>query len=209
MKYWVYEVYEVHEVHDRLYRLHRLRRPRLGPMTHLPLFYALLLAAPYRSLIYSYSLPTSPSSHDTSSIKSITLSPFSLFLTSKTSYISKSFTRGVEFPISILWPLLLIIPKVYLSSLFICHNYVVLKILSLGEIMLSCSHYAEKRLVYIIIALPTGCQPLSYAKCIKANMCSLYNIHFAFNAKYMLFISLYNFLVPCSIYYKVLCSDGR
>ena len=50
------------------------------------------------------------------------------------------------------------------------HAYTVVVILLLSEIMPSCSHCEEKKLVYIIIAALFGCQPFSYIKCTKSNM---------------------------------------
>src|SRR6266702_8166064 len=95
-------------------------------------------------------------------------------------------------------------PKASLSTSAIYHNHVITKILSLSEIMPFCFYYAKKKLIYIIITLPTGYQPFLYAKCTKINIYSLYDIASAFNAKYTLFISLCNFLVFYLIYYKVL-----
>jgi len=43
-------------------------------------------------------------------------------------------------------------------------NRVVLKILSLGKAMPSYSRYADKKLVYVAITAPSGCQFSSYAK---------------------------------------------
>ena len=61
---------------------------------------------------------------------------------------------------------------------------VALKILSLGEIMPTCSRCSEKKLVYITIVSPSGRQPSSYTKYTKANMRSSYNVRSVSNAKY-------------------------
>ena len=61
---------------------------------------------------------------------------------------------------------------------------VALKILSLGKIILTYSRYSEKKLVYITIASPSSRQPSSYAKCIKANIRSSYNVRSVSNTKY-------------------------
>jgi hypothetical protein len=54
--------------------------------------------------------------------------------------------------------------------------YVVVLILSLGEIMPTYSHYAIKGLVCIIIAAPFSQQPSSYSEYMKLNMRSSCNI---------------------------------
>ena len=46
-----------------------------------------------------------------------------------------------------------------------------------GEIISPYSCYIKKGLVYIIIINPFGCQPSSYLKYIKANICFLCNVH--------------------------------
>ncbi len=114
------------------------------------------LSSSYRSSIYSRSLPINPSSRDTSPIRSVTL-PFSPpSSTLKTSYISKSSTRGVVFLTSILWPSLLIMPRASLSALAVHHNRIILTILLLGEIMSPCARCSEKGLVCVIITSLTG-----------------------------------------------------
>ena len=70
--------------------------------------------------------------------------------------------------------------------------------------MPSYSRYIKKKLVYIIIAALSSCQSSSYAKCIKLNIRSSYNIRSIFNTKYTRLIILYNYLVPYLIYYRVL-----
>ena len=62
--------------------------------------------------------------------------------------------------------------------------YIVAVILLLGEIMPSCSRYEEKKLVYIAITAPFSCQPSSYIKCTKSNICSSCNVRLVSNAKY-------------------------
>ena len=61
---------------------------------------------------------------------------------------------------------------------------VVLKILSLSEIMPTCSYCAEKKLVCVAIISPSSRQPSSYTKCIKANMRSSCNVRSISNVKY-------------------------
>ena len=53
-----------------------------------------------------------------------------------------------------------------------------------SEIMSPCSYYAKKGLVYITITAFSGCQPSSYFKCTKANICFLYNVRLVFTNKY-------------------------
>ena len=67
----------------------------------------------------------------------------------------------------------------------------VLLILSLGKIILLCSCCVEKRLSYIAILAPFSCQPSSYTKCTKSNMCSSYNVRSVFNAKYVYLMRSY------------------
>ena len=74
------------------------------------------------------------------------------------------------------------------SLTFKCYTLLILIIILLGKIMPSCSRYAEKKLLYIIIAAPSSRQPSSYFKCTKVNMQLSYNIHSMFNIEYTLFI---------------------
>ena len=64
-------------------------------------------------------------------------------------------------------------------------TYVVLVILLLGEIMPMCSRCAEKKLVYIAIMAPSGCQPSSYFKCTKLNMYLSCNVRSVLNTEYL------------------------
>ena len=85
-------------------------------------------------------------------------------------------------------------------------------ILSLGEIMPSCSCYIEKRLVYIAIIAPLGCQPSFYAKYIKLNMRSSCDIRLVFNIKYTCLIYsciLRSLRLLYLIYLRVLRSSIR
>ena len=66
-------------------------------------------------------------------------------------------------------------------------------ILLLGKIMPTYSRYIKKRLVYIIIIAPLGCQPSSYIKYTKSNIRLSYNIRLVFNAKYISLARLYAF----------------
>jgi hypothetical protein len=54
-----------------------------------------------------------------------------------------------------------------------------------SEIMSPYSYYAKKGLVYITIIAPSGCQPFSYFKCIKANTYSLCDVRSVFTNKYI------------------------
>jgi hypothetical protein len=84
------------------------------------------------------------------------------------------------------------------------YNWLVTTILSLSVIIPSYSYYAEKKLVCVAIAAPSGRQPSSYAKCTRVNMRLSCNIRSVSNAKYTYLIILYNRLVPYLIYYRVL-----
>ena len=61
---------------------------------------------------------------------------------------------------------------------------VISTILSLSKIILAYSRYSKKKLVYIAIVSPSGRQPSSYTKYIKANMRSSYNVRSISNTKY-------------------------
>ena len=74
------------------------------------------------------------------------------------------------------------------SSLSNYYNRLVTIILSLSEVMPSCSRYADKKLVCVAIAAPSGCQPSFYAECMKLNMRSSCNIQSISNAKCALFL---------------------
>ena len=66
-------------------------------------------------------------------------------------------------------------------------------ILLFSEIMPSCSHYEEKKLVYVIIIAPSSCQPSFYFKYTKSNMCLSCDIKSVSDAKYI-------FKFPYNIY---------
>ena len=72
-----------------------------------------------------------------------------------------------------------------------CYIYTVAVILLFSEIMPSCSHYKEKKLVYIIIMAPFSRQPFFYIKYTKLNIHLSYNIKLISNTKYI-FMFLYN-----------------
>jgi hypothetical protein len=72
-------------------------------------------------------------------------------------------------------------PIKFIASVY-CKRLILL-ILSLGEIMPSCSHYIEKWLLYIIITALSNCQPSSYFKCTKANIQLSYNVYLVSNSK--------------------------
>jgi len=114
--------------------------------------------ASHTTLVFSDSKSTSPL------IRSITPSPLSLFLSLKTSCISKLSIRGVVFPDLIWWSSFLIIPPIR-SSASDQHNRLVIIILLLSKVMPSCSYYVEKVLVCVTIAALTSCQPSSCVEC--------------------------------------------
>ena len=59
-----------------------------------------------------------------------------------------------------------------------------------SEIISSCSYYAKKGLVYIVIADPSSYQPSSCSKCIKLNTYMLYNMRLVSFNKYIFFTRL-------------------
>jgi hypothetical protein len=65
------------------------------------------------------------------------------------------------------------------------YTYIVLVILLLGEIMPIYSHYAEKKLVYIVIITPFSHQFSFYIKCTKSNIHLFCNIKLVLDAKYL------------------------
>ena len=67
---------------------------------------------------------------------------------------------------------------------------IVSTILSLGKVISPYSRCLKKELVYVAIASPSGCQPSSYAKCIKANIRSSYNVRSISKNKYTRLIRL-------------------
>ena len=71
------------------------------------------------------------------------------------------------------------------------HFKLVAVILLLSKIMLTCSRYAEKGLVYIIIITLFSRQPSSYTKYTKLNIRSSYNIRSVSNAECIFLIYYY------------------
>ena len=74
-----------------------------------------------------------------------------------------------------------------------CCFKLVAVILLLSKIIPTYSYYMEKGLIYIIIIAPLSCQPFSYIKCTKLNICLSCNIKLVSDAKYIFFIYLYIF----------------
>ena len=72
--------------------------------------------------------------------------------------------------------------------------------------MPSYSYYIKKGLVCIIIIALFSRQPLSYAECIKLNVCTSYNVCSVLSAKYIYYYILFNYLVPYLSCYRVLDS---
>ena len=66
-----------------------------------------------------------------------------------------------------------------------CYAYIVSVILLLGEIMPIYSYCVKKKLVYIVIITPFGCQPSFYIKCTKSNIHSSCNVRSVSNAEYI------------------------
>ena len=79
-------------------------------------------------------------------------------------------------------------------------------ILSIGEVMPSCSCCIKKGLVYVIIMALSSHQPLSYAECIKVNIYLSYNVCSVSSTKYIYYPTLFSCLVFCPSYYRVLGS---
>jgi hypothetical protein len=65
-----------------------------------------------------------------------------------------------------------------------CYTYTVAVILLLGEVIPSCSHCEEKKLVYIIIVAPFSRQPSFYIKCTKLNIYLSCNVKLILDTKY-------------------------
>ena len=137
-------------------------------------------AASYNSFVSNHSISTSLF------IRSIIPIPSSSFLTLKTPLISKLLIQSMVPSGSICWFLLLILPS--LAS--VKYIYIILTILLLNKIMSFYSCYVKKGFIYITIISPFGCQPFSYTKCTKANICSLYNVYSTSDFKYIYLIHL-------------------
>ena len=73
-----------------------------------------------------------------------------------------------------------------------CCAKLVAVILLLGEIMPSYSCYKGKKLVYIIIAVPSSHQPFFYVKCTKLNIYLSCNVRSVSNAKYLYLMHPYS-----------------
>ena len=142
------------------------------------------------------------SSHNTSPIKFITLSPSLLSSSLKISYISKSLIRGIVSSYLIQY-LLLLMPPVR-STAFRHHNKLMLLILSISKVMPSYSYYIKKGLLYIMIASSSSRQPSSYTKCTTINIHLSYNIRSVFNTKYKRLITYLNCCIPYLICLRVL-----
>ena len=80
---------------------------------------------------------------------------------------------------------------------FIYYTTLIALILSVSEVMPSCSCCIEKGLVYVTIVSLSSRQPLSYTKYTKANMRSSCNIHSVSATKYIYYPTLLNCLVLC------------
>ena len=69
--------------------------------------------------------------------------------------------------------------------------YIIAVILLFSKIMPTYSYCVLKGLVYIIIIAPLGCQPSSYTKCTKLNICLFCNVKLVSNIKYTFLIYFY------------------
>ena len=63
-----------------------------------------------------------------------------------------------------------------ISKYFTYYSKLIAITFSFSEIMLSCSYYTKKGLVYIVIIAPFSCQPSLYTEYIKLNIYSSCNI---------------------------------
>ena len=142
------------------------------------------------------------SSHNTSSIRSVTLSPSLLSLSLKISYISKSLIRGIVLSY-LIWYLLLIMPPIR-STAFRRHNKLMLLILFISKVMPSCSCYIKKGLLYVVIASPSSCQLLSYTKYTTINIRFSCNICLVSDAEYKYLITYLSCYILCLICFRVL-----
>ena len=132
--------------------------------------------------------------------RSVTLSPPSLALSLKILPIFRLSTRGAVFSYSICCHLSLM-PS---SEASIYYAALIALILFISEVIPSCSYYIKKGLVYVTIAALFGHQPLSYAECIKVNICLSYNICSVSSTKCIYCPTLLSCLVLYLNYYKVL-----
>ena len=154
------------------------------------------------SLIFWLILVSIASSYNTSSIRSITLSPSLLSLSLKISYISKSLIRGIVLSYLIQY-LLLLMPPVR-STTSRRHNKLMSLILFISEVMPSYFYCVKKGLLYVIIISPSSRQLLSCTKYTTVNMRSSYNIYLVSDAKYKHFIICLSCYIPYLIYFRVL-----
>ena len=95
------------------------------------------------------------SSYNTSSIRFITLSPSLPSSSLKISCISKLLIKGVV--LSYLIQYLLLLMPLIRSTASRRHNKLILLILFISKVILSCSYYIKKGLLYIAIASPFSC----------------------------------------------------
>ena len=153
-------------------------------------------------LILQLILVSVVSSHDTSFIKSVILSPSFLSLSLKISYISKSLIRGIVL-FCLIQYLLLFMPPIR-STASRRYNKLILLILSISKVMPSCSCYIKKGLLYIIIASPSSRQLLSCAEYTTVNMHLFYNVCLVSNTEYKYLITYLNYCVSYLICLRVL-----
>ena len=146
------------------------------------------------------SLRSCLSNWHTSITSSITLSPSSLSSTLKISSLSRSSIRGIVSS-NLIWCSLSLMPPL-LASIY--YTVLIALILSISKVIPSYSYCIKKGLVCVTIIALSGRQPLSYAECIKANICLSCNVCSISDAKYIYYFILLNCLVLYLSYYRVL-----
>ena len=120
-----------------------------------------------------------------------TFSSKSLFLK---NLVSKLLIRSVLCPNLIWWPSLFLIPFIgFLASKY--YTYIIAVILLFSKIMLMCSYYAKKKLVYIVIIASFSCQSSFCFKCTKSNIYLSCNVWLVLNIKYI-FLFILNLSHP-------------
>ena len=171
---------------------------KFNHITHLLLSYT---PKPILSILQLISVSIT-SSHNTSFIRSVTLSPSLLSSSLKISCISKSLIRGVVSSYLIQY-LLLLIPLVRCTA-FKHYNKLILLILSISKVMPSYSYCIKRGLLYITIASPSSCQLLSCTECTTINMRFSCNIYLVSNAECEHLIALFSCYVLYLICFRVL-----
>jgi len=136
------------------------------------------------------SLSSALSSYNTYLIRSVTLAPFSLSSSLKTSIISRLSIKSAILPslfafVYIKWLIILKYPLLLQAQQ---HAYTVAFILLSSEVIPLYSCCSKEGLVYIVIAVLSSYQPSFYSKCTSINIWLSCNICLVFNAKYTFYI---------------------